>query len=58
MTDQQLQQLQQFADEIGFEFETPTVFDRIWNYVVGFLASLGFIFTVFALGLWWAGAFK
>ena len=58
MTNDQLQQLQQFADEFGLEFETPSVFDRILNYCVGFLASVGFIFAMFALGLWYMGAFK
>ena len=58
MNESQLKQLERFADEFGIEYDAPSPIDKIWSYCVGFLASLGFIFALVCLGLWWMGAFK
>lgn len=50
--------LQEFADEFGMDYETPSTFDIIWDYVVSFLATVGFIASVLGLlvlGAWMDG---
>lgn len=50
MTEQDFnRRLQEFADEMGLEFDTPSPLDKIWDCCVGFAASLGFIVAVVGL---------